>query len=494
MKHALLFNLLLSCTIPALTFAQTQPKRTLLLELKDVTQEQAGKGLFSYDSYRKDIVISNIRNNVLMLATHAEAAVLKERGYDFTIVMEDTVQLNLYKRAIYGATMTISSDYHTYEQIMQKVDALVRQHPKVIKKIAIGQTTQEKRTIFAVKISSDVGKIQDKPGILFNGCHHSDELIGAEIATALMQELVAQYNKDSTITDWVNGYEIYIVPVVNVDGHYVVTHNIDPRWRKNARDLNNNSILYEYPEGVDLNRNYDFNWAKGGSNDSLNLRYRGQYPFSESENRAMRNLLQKKKFLLSITYHSQGEVIYYPWVWGDRKAPDDKLLTEIANGLAGSIVTMDGDTTYKAEYGAGMVGQSYPWFYGRHGTFDFVVETGKGAHIFPPEEVEGIVKSNLNGAHYLLDCGKGPGLTGHVTDARTGKPLEAIVWLPSIETEDIDRRTTDHRFGRYWRLLLPGSYDLVVMKEGYQIAIFKDVKVAEEGWTILDVELEPERH
>lgn len=184
-------------------------------------------------------------------------------------------------------------------------------------------------------------------------------------------------------------------------------------------------------------------------------------------------------------------MIYYPWVWGDRKAPDDKLLTEIANGLAGSIATMDGDTTYKAEYGAGTVGQSYPWLYGRYGTFDFVVETGKGAHVFPADEVEGIVKSNLNGAHYLLNRGKGPGLTGHVTDAKTGKPLEAIVWSPSIETEDVDRRTSDLKFGRYWRLLLPGTYDVIVMKEGYRTAIFKDVNVAEEGWTILDVELEP---
>jgi hypothetical protein len=51
----------------------------------------------------------------------------------------------------------------------------------------------------------------------------------------------------------------------------------------------------------------------------------------------------------------------------------------------------------RLEYGAGTVGQTYPWLYGRIGTFDFVVETGLGAHIFPPNEVDGIVRSSLEG-------------------------------------------------------------------------------------------------
>ena len=120
-----------------------------------------------------------------------------------------------------------------------------------------------------------------------------------------------------------------------------------------------------------------------------------------------------------------------------------------------------------------------------------MVETGRGTHIFPDSEVAGIVRSNLEGARYLLSRGKGPGLTGHVTDATTGKPLEAIVWFPSIETEDVNRRTSDARFGRYWRLLSPGKYTLVVMKDGYQTKVLKDVEVKEGEWTGLDVALEP---
>jgi hypothetical protein len=471
--------------------AQQPPKRTLLLQLDNIPPEQINKGLLMFDEYERDAVISYVRRTVMLLATRAEADVLKERGFQFTVLMQDSNQLNLYKRAIYGETMKMPAIYHAYERIVEEVGALAEKYPKIIKKILIGKTSQEQRDIYAVKISNDVEREQDKPRIMFDGCHHADEVMGAEICMAIIHELVEKYSKDPRVTNWVDNYEIFVVPVVNVDGHHVVTHSIDPRWRKNTRDTNGNGVLYEYPEGVDINRNYDFNWAHGGSDDPKSQRYRGPFPFSESENRAMRSLEEAEKFLLSISYHSAGEVIYFPWDWSGRKAPDDKLLTQIANGLASSIKTMKGDTCYKAEYGAGTVGQSYPWLYGRYGTFDFIVETGDGTSIFADSDCTGILRSNLDGAWYLLNRGTGPGLTGHITDAKTHKPLHAIVWLPTIETEDVDRRMSEPSFGRYWRLLNPGKYYLVVSKEGYETIVFKDVEVKAEGWTTLDIALQP---
>ena len=251
------------------------------------------------------------------------------------------------------------------------------------------------------------------------------------------------------------------------------------------------AILYEYPEGVDLNRNYDFNWAHGGSGDSASVRYRGPYPLSEGENRAIDHLARDRRFLVSLTYHSQGEVVYYPWNWRGRPAPDDRLLTAIAQDLAGSISTMKGDTCYRAEYGAGTVGQTYPYLYGRYGTMDFVVETGRGSHIFPTDEIGGIIASNLEGIRTILRRASGPGIAVHVTDSRTGKPLGATVWLPDIDTEEIDRRTAHPVTGRHWRLLLPGKHRVIVSRDGYDRAIFDEIAVGPEGWTTLEVQLTP---
>lgn len=470
--------------------AQTEVKRTHLVELTGMLSKQAAEGLLRYDDYGR-MVVSSVRGRLLVLATDAELALMNERGWQPEVLMTDTSQVRLFKRGIYGPTLELPAGYHTYEEIRALVDSLAAAHPKLISRFPIGWTTQEKREIFAVKISNDVGVAANKPVIMFDGCHHADEIMGAEIVTAIMRMLIEGYGVDPQITSWVDAYEFYLVPVVSVDGYHVVTHNVDPRWRKNTRDTNENGVLYEYPEGVDVNRNYDFNWARGGTSDSSSVRYRGEYPFSEAENRAMRSLVERIRPTLSISYHSQGEVIYYPWVWGTRHAPDDELLTQIARGLAGSIPTMEGDTTYVAEYGAGMVGQSYPWLYGRYGDFDFIVETGKGAHIFPPEEVGGIVANNLNGARYLMSRGEGPGFCVKVTDAESGDPLSAEVWLPAIETEDVDRRRTRAETGGYWRLLRPGKYAVHVTADGYDPALL-EVEVPNAGWNCLTVRLRPE--
>jgi hypothetical protein len=474
---------------PAAT-AQKQPVRTLLLEIHNATPALLKWTPLVIDEYARDAVLSFVRGNMLLMATHAEAGMLRERGIPFSVLLEDSSQLTLAKRALYGPSMQMPAVYYTYERMMAEVDSLTRLYPHLIRKTPIGKTEQEGRTIYAVKITDGVDKPQDRPAVMFDGCHHSDEVMGAQICMAIIHELVSKHGQDPEVDSWLKRFVIVVVPVVNVDGHAVVTHNIDPRWRKNTHDTNRNGILHEYPEGVDINRNYDFNWAHGGSDDSLSERYRGAYPFSESENRAMRELATKERFLCSITYHSQGEVIYYPWNWLGKKAPDDALLTSIAQGLAGSIRTMSGDTCYKAEYGAGTVGQSYPWLYGALGTFDFIIETGNGAAIFPPEEVLGIVKSNLAGVRYLLNRAKGPGLTGHVVDSRSGKPLEATIWFPAIETEDVHRRTTEPTFGRFSRLLLQGKYSLIVSCPGYQTKVLRDVEVQKGDWTTLDLGLD----
>ena len=273
-----------------------------------------------------------------------------------------------------------------------------------------------------------------------------------------------------------------------VDGHDVVTSGEDPRWRKNRHAPDGDGPA-TYPFGTDINRNYDFNWGGGGAGEPSSGRYRGLFPFSEAEPRAIAALARIERFLLSITYHSQGEVIYYPWNWNGRPAPDDALLLPMARALAGSIPNMRGDSSYKAEPGAALVGQSYPWLYGTLGTFDFIVETGYGAAIFPPYEVPGIVKANLNGVRTMLRRAEGPGVAFHVTDASSGAPLEATVWFPKFETEDLNRRTTNPATGTLYRFLTPATHQVIVSKPGYETTVLPSVKPPESGWQRIEVQL-----
>jgi hypothetical protein len=483
----LLCAILLS--VPPL-FGQGDLRRTLLVRIDSVRETDLAKsGIIAYDDYRPRGILSLVRDTAQVLVTHAEAELLRERGFRCSVLMEDTSELQLVRRAAYGATMRLEPPYHSSMSLMREVDSLRKAHPSLIRVFPIGNTTQEHQPIYAVKIAARVGKDNDRPSILINGCHHSNELLGAEICLGFLHDVAAKYGKDPEVTRWLDEFQIVVVPVVNVDGHNVVTSGQDPRWRKNRRDTDGDGEV-RYPEGVDLNRNYNFNWAQGGSGDVGSERYRGPFPFSESEAAAIAALAREERFLCSITYHSQGEVIYYPWTWGGRKAPDDRLLTAMARDIAGSIVTMRGDTCYKAEYGAGLVGQSYTWLYGTLGTFDFVVETGKGASFVPPHEVNGVVRANLQGIYTLLRRAEGPGLLVHVTDAVTRVPLSAEVWFPGIETEDVQRRTSHPRSGILHRLLMPGLYDIIISRPGYRPVVLEKILVGPSGWTVREVSLQ----
>ena len=470
--------------------AMAAEPRTLLVEVDGVPAQEQLKGKrFDYSDYDRVGLLSLVHDRAMLLATRAEFAALEHDGLHPRLVLESPDALTLYKRGLYGPTLRLPPIYHTYDQIVAQADALVKTHPERIARIQMGETTQFHRPIYAYRVSRDARQPQDQPGVLLDACHHADEIMGAEIVFTLLQKLVLDYGRDPAVTAWVDRTEIYLVPVVNVDGHDIVTSGRDPRWRKNARDVNGDGVAGVFPEGVDVNRGYDFNWAMGGSDRPDSDRYRGEHPFSEAENRAMRRLLELKSFVLSISYHSQGEVIYYPWSWNGLAAPDDALLREIAGEIAGRITTMDGHGTYAISPG-GASSQSYAWLYGRKGVFDFLVETGKGTHLFAPEDVPGIIAANLEGAAALLNRGHGPGLAVHVTDAVSARPLAAEVWLPRIENNMVDRRGTERTFGHYWRPLRPGHYELIISCPGYQTAVLHDVTVAAGEWTPLEVKLQ----
>lgn len=468
-----------------------QPARNLLLEIRDIpAAEQKGEGTFAYNDYNRKRIVSLVLNHALILATPAELADLQAKGFEPMVVMESDDTLMLYRRALYGPTLKPDPVYHTYAQITERAEELMAAHPELMVRFQIGETSQFKRPIYAYRLSNDARTVQDRPAVLYNGCHHADEVMGAEIVLAWMEKLIAGYGHNEEVTHWLDTLEIYLVPVVNVDGHHIVTSGHDPRWRKNVRDVNGDGITGVFPEGVDVNRGYSFNWAMGGTNDPNGASYRGPYPFSQAENRAMRFLADKRQLLLSVSYHSQGEVIYYPWVWGKMKSPDHKVIERIASDVASQIGKMDGSGNYAIAPG-GPSSQSYPWFYGRRGVMDMIIETGRGSHLFAPELVPGIMEENLKGAKRLLAHAYGPGLSIRVTDSETGQPLRAQVWLPRVDNESVDRRFSDAQFGRARRLLNPGKYYLVISREGYETVVMPEVVVGDEGWVELEVKLQP---
>ena len=113
--------------------------------------------------------------------------------------------------------------------------------------------------------------------VVFVGLHHAREWLTPEMCLALAEHLLDAYGSDVELTSCLNNLEIWIIPVLNPDGYHH-TRVADRYWRKNRRNNGDGTF------GVDLNRNYSYQWGGGsgieGSTLTADDTYQGPSPFS----------------------------------------------------------------------------------------------------------------------------------------------------------------------------------------------------------------------
>jgi carboxypeptidase T len=387
--------------------------------------------------------------------------------------------------------------YHTHAAMMRELDSLARSHPSIMMLDTIGLTTRDSLAIPAVKISDHPRLDEDEPAVLFVGNHHAEEILGVEIGMYMINDLISNYGHDSAKTYWIDNREIWIVPMLNADGNGVVVSGLDTIWRKNKRDNNLNGVFDLDYDGVDLNRNYDFHWDYGGSMDPGSENYRGSEPFSENETRAIRNLSYAENFVFAISYHSArtgiGEVLYYPWSDPSGYPPDITFIRQVADSTAKRIVNDAGNGHYWALIGVGLDGMTRNWLYGVRGTIAFDIEVSRSCQ--PPGlKVDSICLRNLPGAYYLLSRAGLAGITGTILDTLTGQPLIAEVIIEGYYDPELPARTSDPQFGRFLRIVTPGTYDLTLRKAGYVPKKLTGVKVETDAMTRMTIFMNPMEH
>jgi len=435
----------------------------------------------------------------------------------------------------------LSDRYHTYEEIRTQLfawddefaDSVNTNYPNggiMYELIEIGKSHEDELPFWAVKLSYNVNEDNDKPKILFLGQCHAEEILGVEISMALIDIILHPIPQIGTENlPYPNGYrpsfgdlssdnimsiledsEVWIVPTHNPEGLSVV-HGWDDEgmwiqdvtYRKNKHDLDGNNI-FDFivgqgndSDGVDLNRNYDFNWAFGdgiyeadgaGCNSSYFTDfdyYRGPSAFSESEIKAIRDLALQEKFMISVAYHSSrsgclSEKVKYSWEWAGTKYPPDKdVLSNLGENIAGLIGRVDSGT-YEPSFSGSFKGVAHNWFYAKTGCLQYLIEVGEGQEGMQPSETEkinGIVHNNLRGAIYAINRAAGINagnlsadtymISGLVTDEFTGLSISgAEVKILEMDGSVLSPRLTDG-FGRYRRLLIDESYTVQINALGY---------------------------
>jgi len=216
--------------------------------------------------------------------------------------------------------------FHTYPEMVADIHAVAAAHPGIVHLFSIGESYQG-RTLWAAKVSDNVGTDEDEPEVLFDGLHHSDEHMGLEMTLHILHWLTDGYGTSPRITSIVDSREIWIVFAVNPDGaQFDIKGGHFHFWRKNRQPIPGSSAI-----GTDLNRNYSYRWGLGGrtSRNPEAITYHGPKPFSAPETRAMRDFLAsrvvggRQQIRVSITFHEAGRLVMWPYGYTKQNVPPD---------------------------------------------------------------------------------------------------------------------------------------------------------------------------
>jgi hypothetical protein len=175
-------------------------------------------------------------------------------------------------------------------------------------------------------------------------------------------------------------------------------------WRKNRRNNGDGTF------GVDLNRNYSFQWGgPGSSRDTFSDIYRGAAPFSEPETQAVRDFLRQHQPRSLISYHNFSQLILYPWGFTYDPAPGEPLLHKLAVAMADRIRVVH-NVSYTPEQSSDLYlasGDTTDWLYAEFGAPCFTIElrprtTSPGFEL-PESEITPTFEENLPAALYLIN-------------------------------------------------------------------------------------------
>jgi len=352
--------------------------------------------------------------------------------------------------------------FRTIDEIYAKLDAWVAQRPDMVTPFTIG-TSLEGRPIRGIRITKAPA---GSPGVLFNATQHAREWGATTTALYIANQLVNGYGADSRVTALLDRAWIDLIPVVNPDG-YVYTWTTNRLWRKNRRNNGDGTF------GVDLNRNWAFQWGGGGASTvTSDETYRGPSPFSEPESAALRDYFIGNTTLAGhIDFHSYSQLVLSPWGYTTALAPNNEAFLALGNEMKDAIRRTNG-----VNYTAGPIastlyiasGSSVDHAYGAHGVPSYTIEvrdTGSYGFVMPVSEILPNATENFQAALELADAT----VDGAVIRFASGAPTSVQYDAPApivAEVRAIRGTLVPGCAKVSWRVGSSGAFTDTVMTEG----------------------------
>lgn len=242
--------------------------------------------------------------------------------------------------------------------------------------------------------------------VFYNASHHANEWITTPLLLSFLENYCYAYANDKKIYNYsakelFDMATLYVVPLVNPDGVDLVTDAIlkNTEFYSDAVKISENYPDIPFPDGwkanikgTDLNLNYPAMWERAketkynlGFTTPAPRDYVGEEPLSAPESRSVYNFTKKHNFKLTLSYHTQGNVIYWKF---------DDYNPEGSFEIALEFQRVSGYTVEETPQVSGYAGYK-DWFIMEYNLPGYTIEAGEGTNPLPLSQFNRIYGDNL---------------------------------------------------------------------------------------------------
>ena len=301
-----------------------------------------------------------------------------------------------------GDYLCFQSSLYTYGEFQRDMAALQKNAGAALRVDEIGQTVDGNR-LYDFRVGNPAA---ERHLLVFGGIHAREYITAQLVMRQLVQLLSDQSTNGSyeniAVRELLSNTEIHFIPMANPDGIGISQLGLEGLHTEAVRETvrqiaakDGKALTESYlrqwksnANGVDLNRNFDARWES--YNDHLGHasadHYKGTAPECELESKALADLTRQFQFDATLSYHTQGEVIY----WNFGQEGELKNMTLLLANRVSELTGYRLDGNFQALDTAGYK----DWAISKLGIPSLTIEAGHGDNPVDPAQMDAIWREN----------------------------------------------------------------------------------------------------